>query len=285
MARRLRVGDREDRDEVRDRALADEPLRARDDVVVAVADGRVRIAAASEPASASVRANAMSRSPDASRGNQRACCSGVPARSSGSEPSSWTARISPVVAQARLSCSTARQTSGARRRARRARPGTAGPGCPGRRGAPRGPAGSRGPVDLGGPRGDPLVGQDPHGVAEVALLLGEAVGRRTARLGGRGHGTHRSRAWRSVRGRTSMRRRQLAGLARGSTLADGRTRNGEPAQARRKGHRRGRLHRAVVHHRRGERSGSWERSGSCSSSARRCRPPATRTRSRSPPRA
>ena len=52
----------------------------------------------------------MSCSPLASFGNQRACCSGVPASVIGSEPSSWTARISPVVAQARLSCSTARQT-------------------------------------------------------------------------------------------------------------------------------------------------------------------------------
>ena len=33
------IGDREDRDEVGDRAVADEPLRAGDDVVVAVADG------------------------------------------------------------------------------------------------------------------------------------------------------------------------------------------------------------------------------------------------------
>ena len=69
----------------------------------------VRIAAASEPASASVRANAMSHSPDASRGTQRACCSSVPASSSGSDPSSWTARISPDVAHARLICSIARQ--------------------------------------------------------------------------------------------------------------------------------------------------------------------------------
>ena len=34
------VGDREDRDEVGDRAVADEPFRAVDDVVVAVARGR-----------------------------------------------------------------------------------------------------------------------------------------------------------------------------------------------------------------------------------------------------
>ena len=115
-----------------------------DDVVVAVADGAVvRAAAASEPASASVRANAMRCSPLASFGNQRACCSAVPASVIGSEPSSWTARMSPVVAHARLSCSTARQTSAARRRARRARPGTAGPGCRGRRAGAAGPRGTR----------------------------------------------------------------------------------------------------------------------------------------------
>ena len=39
MARGLGIGHREDRDEVRDGAVADEPLRAGDDVVVAVADG------------------------------------------------------------------------------------------------------------------------------------------------------------------------------------------------------------------------------------------------------
>ncbi len=74
------------------------------------ATARVRMAAASEPASASVRAKAMSLRPVARSGNQRARCSSSPASRRGSAPSSWTARMSPVVAQARLSCSIARQT-------------------------------------------------------------------------------------------------------------------------------------------------------------------------------
>ena len=41
----------------------------------------------------------------------------------------------------------------------------------------------RGPVDLGGARRDPLVGEDLDCVAEVALRLGEAVRWRPARLG------------------------------------------------------------------------------------------------------
>ena len=66
-------------DEVGDRAVADEPLRAVDDVVVAVAAAPSSgSAATSEPASASVRANAMRCSPLASFGNQRAFCSSVP---------------------------------------------------------------------------------------------------------------------------------------------------------------------------------------------------------------
>ena len=37
------------------------------------------------------------------------------------------------------------------------------------------------PVDLGRARRDPLVGEDADGVAEVALLVGQAVGRGSAR--------------------------------------------------------------------------------------------------------
>ena len=39
------------------------------------------------------------------------------------------------------------------------------------------------PVDLRGPWRDTLVGEDPDRVAKVALRLGEAIGRRPARLG------------------------------------------------------------------------------------------------------
>ena len=57
-----------------------------------------RIAAESEPEPASVSAYAHSCSPLASPGSQRAFCSSVPAIFRPSEPSSWTARMSALVA-------------------------------------------------------------------------------------------------------------------------------------------------------------------------------------------
>jgi hypothetical protein len=70
--RRFRVADREDHHVVGDGALADEALRTADAVAaVGLLLRAVRTAAASEPASASVRANAIRRSPDASAGTKR----------------------------------------------------------------------------------------------------------------------------------------------------------------------------------------------------------------------
>ena len=59
----------------------------------------VRIAAESEPDPASVSAYAASTSPEARLGRKRAFCSSDPASFSPSEPSSCTARMSPLVAQ------------------------------------------------------------------------------------------------------------------------------------------------------------------------------------------
>src|SRR6266550_910396 len=70
----------------------------------------LRIAAESEPEPGSVSAYAASHSPLASRGSQRSFCSSVPASLIPSEPSSWTARISPVVAQTFESSSIATST-------------------------------------------------------------------------------------------------------------------------------------------------------------------------------
>ena len=109
-ARGARVGHGEDRDEVGDGALADEPLGAVDDVVVAIADG-------ARPGGGGVGAGLGlgQREGDEvlAAGQLREPAGlllGCPAMEIGSEPSSWTARIRPVVAQARLSCSMARQT-------------------------------------------------------------------------------------------------------------------------------------------------------------------------------
>jgi hypothetical protein len=63
---------------------------------------RVRIAAASEPAPASVRAKAASSSPAASGGTSRSCCSGVPYLTIGSVPALvCTASVTPAPASAR----------------------------------------------------------------------------------------------------------------------------------------------------------------------------------------
>ena len=59
----------------------------------------VLIAAESEPDPASVSAYAASTSPEARLGRKRAFCSSDPASLSPSEPSSCTARMSPLVAQ------------------------------------------------------------------------------------------------------------------------------------------------------------------------------------------
>ena len=92
---------------------------------------------------------------------------GVPASRSGSAPSSWTARIRPVVAQARLICSIARQT--------RQEVAAEAAVLLGERQREDVLGGEQladvlrelaGPVDLGGARRDPLVGEHADGVAE-----------------------------------------------------------------------------------------------------------------------
>ena len=119
----------------------------------------------------------MSCSPDASLGTQRACCSARARRGgAAATPSSWTARIRPVVAQARLSCSTARQT----RQQLAAEPAV----LLGERQRQDVLGGQQlaqvlrelaGPVDLGGPRRDALVGEDADGVTQEQLLLGQPI--------------------------------------------------------------------------------------------------------------
>ena len=95
---RLGVGLREHRVQAGHAGVRDEALRPVQDVLSAVAPGR-RPHRGSDPEPASVKAYAASTSPDASRGNQAERCSSVPPSFSPSEPSSCTARISPLVAQ------------------------------------------------------------------------------------------------------------------------------------------------------------------------------------------
>ena len=70
----------------------------------------VRIAAASEPASGSVSANAASSSPRASGGTSRSICAGAPWARIGSVPAPvCTATVTPTPASARDSSSSTRQ--------------------------------------------------------------------------------------------------------------------------------------------------------------------------------
>ena len=96
-------------------------------------------------------------------------------------PSAWTARISPVVAQTRLTAPRSRgRPSAGRRPGRRARRGTAAPGCRGPRGAERRPTGRSPHVDLGGARRDPAVRERRDAVAQGELVGGQADGHRAA---------------------------------------------------------------------------------------------------------
>ena len=92
-------------------ALADEALRAIDAPARRPRDARssaLRRRRSPPPPRSARTPPAPGRRPGP--GTSARCCSAVPASSSGSEPSAWTARMSPLVAQARLICSMARQT-------------------------------------------------------------------------------------------------------------------------------------------------------------------------------
>ena len=131
-------------------------------VAVAVAagarPGRGDVASRPRPRSARRRsASGRRRGPGTSAPSARR----VPARRSGSDASSWTARIRPLVAQTRLICSIARQTV--------SRSPPSPPYSLRERQAQDVVAGEQlldvprelgGPVDLGGARRDPLVGED-----------------------------------------------------------------------------------------------------------------------------
>ena len=74
----LGVGDRENNRDISGRTRGDELLRAVDDPAVAVATARVLIAAASEPASGSVRQKQASIFPSAIGTRNRRFCSSEP---------------------------------------------------------------------------------------------------------------------------------------------------------------------------------------------------------------
>ena len=171
MARRVRIGHGEDRDELGDRALADEPLRARDDVVVAVADGR---GAGRGGIGAGLGLGQRERDESLARGEAREPA-GLLLRGAGEEQRQRAellhgqdqpgrgARAAQLLDREADAQELATETAVLDRE---------------RQGEDvvRGEEllevlrEGRGPVDLGGSRGDPLVGKDPDGVTEVALL-------------------------------------------------------------------------------------------------------------------
>ena len=85
----------------------------------------------------------MSCSPAASSGTSAPAARACRRAGAGGEPAPGRRGSSPVVAQARLSCSIARQTLSSSPPGRRTPRGTAAPGCPARRGAGAGPRGTR----------------------------------------------------------------------------------------------------------------------------------------------
>ena len=137
---------------------------------------RVRMAAASEPASASVRAKAMSVRPAARSGNQRSLL----LIRTGQQERQRTERLHREDESRRRADAADRLDRQADRqevatdpavfdRERQAEHVVRGEellDVPRERGRP---------VDLRGSGGDPLVGQQPHGVAEPELVLGQPV--------------------------------------------------------------------------------------------------------------
>ncbi len=163
----------------------------------------------------------MSCSPDASFGNQRACCSGVPASSSGSEPELLDGEDQPGrgagAAELLDRQADAQQLAAEAAVLDRERQREDVLGGEQLREVLRELAG---PVDLGGARRDPLVGEDADRVAEdrAAPRSGGTLATRSARMT-RSPG-HRSRVWHSVRACTGARpTRWLAGPPLRATLS------------------------------------------------------------------
>ena len=180
-------GHREDGDQVGHAALADEPLRAVDDPVGVVAG-----AVASGP-------RARRRDVRARLGLGQGERDERPARPRDPGTSAASARRVPARRSGRLAELLDREDQAARRAdaadlldreadrqqvatepAVLAR-GTAGEDVVAREQLLDVPRELGGPVDLGGTRRDPLVGEDADGVAERELVVGQAVGRGRAR--------------------------------------------------------------------------------------------------------
>ena len=184
VAGRVRIGDREDRDEIGHGTLADEPLGAGDDVVVAVADGRgaggsgigarlglgqgerdelLARCEAREPARLLVRG---AREQDRQRAE---LLDGEDQPGRGARAAQLLDREADVQQLPAEAAVLDRERE--------------------RQDVLRGEESAEvlrelgGSVDLGGTWRDALVGEDPDRVAEDALRLGEAVRWRPARLG------------------------------------------------------------------------------------------------------
>ena len=132
----------------------------------------MRIAAGSEPASGSDSANAGASSPLANRGSHRSLSSGEPNSEIGSDPSSWSMRISALLAHTLAISSTAICSisvpvpvppySVEERQRQHVLLGEQPPDVPRVLG---------GAVDLGGARRDLLLREPAHQVAKVEQVL------------------------------------------------------------------------------------------------------------------
>ena len=155
---------------------------------------RVRVAATSEPASASVSANAISCRPAARSGSQRSCCSS----DAGEDDRQRSELLHGQDQAARGAGATDLLDGEAQRQELPTKPAEA-LGERQRQDVVRGEERAHvlgkfgGPVDLGGSRRDLLVGQDADGVAQHRLLIGQSVGGAGAVRLGSHHG-HRSSA-------------------------------------------------------------------------------------------
>ncbi len=147
----------------------------------------------------------MSCSPDASRGNQRSCCSSVPGQEERQRPElldredeagrrAGMAQLLDGEADAQQLAAEAAVALGERQ----------GEDVVVGKQSPQVVREFAGPIDLGGTRCHPLVREDTDGVAEHLVLLGQAIRSGGAgRVGHRGHPSSGSRGEASGRGRPS----------------------------------------------------------------------------------
>ena len=179
MTAAARVGHGEDRDEVGHAALADEPLRAVDDVVVTVPDRLRGDRARVRPGAGLGQRERDERLAGGQVGQPARLLVGRPGHHDRQRGELVDGEDEPGRRAARLSCLDRQAGPSAdRRRARRTGRVRQGRGCPGWPALLERPMGTRPSRSISAARGrDPLAGDHPDGVAQLALLVGQPEGR------------------------------------------------------------------------------------------------------------